>query len=213
MATSCEYDGIVLRVAMFAITCLAGCGRIAFDERAPFDAGDGGAPGDGGRDASDGASDDASTGTFGTMDVGVSIQNTSTDRVWISQFMLTEPAMVQQLVVRCAPTGGQGADVRGVIYADASGTPATLLATTNVITVPSGPQSWVPLAFSAPLALEPGMYWLGTHNASAISIAYQSAIGGTKFNNDVFADGTDATYGGGATTFSMQLSIYAEYTR
>ncbi len=198
---------------MLAITCLAGCGRIAFDERAPFDAGDIGAPGDGARDGNGGESDDAGTGTFGTMDVGISTQNTGSDRVWISQFMLTESAIVQQLVVHAAPTGGQPADVRGVIYADASGTPTTLLATTNVTTLAPAPSSWVPLALSAPLALEPGMYWLGTHNANAISIEYQSTIGATKFGGDVFSDGAAATYGGSATTFTMQLSIYAEYTR
>lgn len=200
----------MLRVALFAIACHAGCGRIAFEERAPrLDAGDAGAPVDGATDGND----DASTGTFGTMQIGISTQNTGADRVWISQFMLTEPAMVQQLVVHFAPTGGQGSDVRGVIYADAAGSPTTLLATTNVLAVPSAPSSWVPLALPAPLALEPGTYWLGTQNANAISIEYQTSVGATKFSGDTFSDGADASYGGGATTYSMQLSIYAEYTR
>lgn len=202
---------IVLRVALFAIACLAACGRLRFDERGVrADGGDAGTTEDGARDAPD---PDAGTGTFGTMQVGISTQNTGADRVWLSKFTVTDPALVQRLVVHVAATGGQGSTLRGVIYADAGGTPTALLATTAAVAVSSMQASWVPLALAAPASLVPGTYWLGTHNATAISIDYQSATGATRFTGDTFSDGADAAYGGGATTYNMELSIYAEYTR
>ena len=70
----------------------------------------------------------------------------------------------------------------------------------------------MPLPFATPVPLSPGMYWLGTHNSTAIGIAYQSATEASKSNNDTFSDGAGATYAGGAT-FSLQLSVYAECTR
>jgi hypothetical protein len=198
----------VLRVALFAISCLAGCGRLGFEERNV----NADAAGGSGGTITDAPTGDASTASFGSMEVGISTQNTSNDRVWVSRFTLTEPAAVQQLVAYFAPNSGQS-NLRGVIYADASGTPTSLLGSTTVVLAAQAQPTWVPLPFAAPVMLSPGDYWIGTHTATAIGIAYQSNMGASKFANDLFSDGTNATYTGSATTFTLQLSIYAEYTR
>lgn len=190
----------------------SGCGRIGFDLRGGPAQGD---DDDVTIDAMGSASIDAAvaTGSFGTMQIGVSTQNTGADRVWMSRFSLAEAAQVQTVVAHLGPTAGTST-VRGIIYADASGTPTTLLGTTTNVMVDGASQpDWRTLPFASPVALAPGMYWIGTHTSVQLSIAYQSATGASKFNNDTFSDGTDATYGGGAQTFTLELSIYAEYTR
>lgn len=206
----------MVRVALFAVAALVACGRIGFDEAAGALDGNTTSGSDGALAGGDATGTDASgtAGTFGTMQVGISTQNAGADRVWISRFALTEPAMVHTLVVHAGPTGAQASTVRGVIYADAAAAPTTLLGTTTELALPgSSTPGWLSLPFAAPIALSPGMYWLGTHNAITFSIEYRSAVGITKFGADLYSDGTDATYGGGATSFTMELSIYAEYTR
>jgi hypothetical protein len=198
------------------MACLAaGCGRIGFEPLGGQSSGDGGITdglGDGGG-GSGSADAPGSTGTFGTMQIGISTQNTGADRVWLSKFTLPEAAQVQRIVAHLAP-GSSTSSVRGVIYADGSGTPTTLLGTTaNVLVANTSQPDWVSLGFVAAVPLAPGDYWLGTHTSLQLGIAYQSATGAAKFNNDIFSDGTDATYGGGAQTFTLELSIYAEYTR
>lgn len=204
---------------MFALAALAGCGRIGFDAL-----GGGGGGGDdtmqldsgSGSGSSDAAlPSDASgaAGTFGTMEVGISTQNTGADRIWISSFALTESALVHTLVVHVGPTGGKSTTLRGVIYADAGGTPTTLLGTTDQVALSgSAARGWLALPLASPLSLAPGTYWLGTHNATQLGIEYRSATGCTRFTSDLYGDGASSPYAGGATTYTMQLSIYAEYT-
>ena len=197
------------------MACLAaGCGRIGFDPLGGPELGDGGLTdgnAGGSADATDASA--ANVGTFGTMQVGVSTQNTGADRVWISKFTLTEAAQVQKIVAHLAP-GSSTSSVRGVIYADGSGTPTTLLGSSaNVVVANTSQPDWVSLPMVTPVSLAPGDYWLGTHTMFQLAIAYQSAAGASKFNNDTFSDGADATYGGNAQTFTLELSIYAEYTR
>jgi hypothetical protein len=195
------------------LPALVACGRVGFDD-VPLTS-DGGTKGvvDAATNADPDAGSGAGTGAFGTMQVGISTQNTGADRVWLSRAMLTETAQVHTIVAHLAG-GSSSSTVRGVLYRDASGAPSTLVGvTTDVMVAASSSPAWVPLAFATPVSLAPGMYWIGTHSAVQVGIAYQSAMGASKFNNDIFSDGTDATYAGGAQTFTLQLSIYAEYTR
>jgi hypothetical protein len=210
-----SYSRPVHRFALFAISCVTACGRIGFDERAGLVDGSTNGSDDGAIIGGDGGSDGSGgTGSFGSTEIGISSQNTGQDRVWITRFMLTEPAMVQTIVAHFGVQGGQGALVRGVVYADAANEPAGLIARTNESALAAGAApSWVTLAFASPLPLSPGAYWLGTHNGSSISVQYQSTMGATKFAGDLYSDGTAAAYATGTTTFAMQLSIYAEYTR
>lgn len=200
--------------AVVLMACLAaGCGRIGFDPLGTAVTGDGGDDSGGttdGMGTTDGA---ANVGTFGTMQVGISTQNTGADRVWISKFTLAEAAQVQKIVAHLAP-GSSTSSVRGVIYADGSGTPTTLLGSSaNVVVANTSQPDWVSLPMVTPVSLAPGDYWLGTHTMFQLAIAYQSSAGASKFNNDTFSGGADATYGGNAQTFTLELSIYAEYTR
>jgi hypothetical protein len=203
------------------MACLAaGCGRVGFDPLGAAGRVDGGTPdGTGGGGTPDGTGSSGTpdatvnVGTFGSTQVGISTQNSGADRVWLSKFTLPEAAQVQRIVAHLAP-GSSTSSVRGVIYADAAGTPSTLVGTTgSVVVANTSAPDWVPLPFAAPVSLAPGTYWLGTHTMFQLGIAYQSAAGASKFNNDIFSDGPDATYAGGAQTFTLELSIYAEYTR
>ena len=199
---------------MFAVAALAACGRIGFDGQAARPDGDMVDSADGGVTGEDAGGDAASggTGSFGTMEIGISTQNTGDDRVWISRFMLSEAGQVSRLVAHLG-TSGQSLQLRGVIYADANGTPTTLVATSAERVLPgSTAPDWVTLALAAPVALAPGMYWIGTHTSAQASIAYRSATGESKFSNDTYSDGTATTYAN-VQSFSMQLSIYAEYMR
>ena len=203
------------RFALFAIACTAACGRIGFDERVGLVDGSTTGSDDGAIIGGDTGSDGSGgTGSFGSTEIGISSQNTGQDRVWITRFSLIEPAMVQTIVAHFGVQGGQGATVRGVVYADSANEPAALLARTDEVALAAGAApSWVTLAFASPLVLQPGAYWLGTHNGSSISLQYQSTMGATKFAGDLYSDGTAATYAVGTTTFAMQISIYAEYLR
>lgn len=189
------------------LVMLAACGRIGFDN---LDTGTSGSTDAAG---SSSGSDDAAVGTFGTTQVGISSQNSGADRVWISKFTLAEPAQVHAIVAHMGPSGSMASLVRGIVYADAAGTPTTLLGRTDEVAL-SGTDmpDWVTLPFASPVALAPGTYWLGTHCQTQTRIEYQSATGLTTFVNDVYSDGTDATYAG-AGPFTMQLSVYAAYTR
>ena len=201
-----------MRVVVLMACFAAACGRVGFDAvdnaNQVVDGGTGDGMQTGSPDAPAG-----STATFGSTQVGISTQNSGADRVWLSRFTLTEAGQVQRIVAHLAP-GSSTSMVRGVLYADASSAPATLLGSTTSVTVANTSQpDWVSLPFSAPVSLAPGTYWLGTHTMFQVGIAYQSAMGLSKFNNDTFSDGADATYAGGTQTFTLELSIYAEYTR
>lgn len=199
----------VHRVALLAIACIA-CGRVGFDGRSDDDDGQGGdaadAPATGGGDGS------ANSGSFGSTAVGGSTQMSGNNRVWVTSATLTEPAMVDRLVVHLGVSVA-ATTARGLIYTDSAGVPSTWVASTNEVALAFGTaQGWVTFAFASPVSLAPGTYWIGTQNASAIDIQFDGQTGTTKFANDVYSDGANFSFGTG-TSIVATLSIYAEYTR
>ena len=101
--------------------------------------------------------------------------------------------------------------VKAIVFDDSAGQPANLLgASGGVALPPQFPPQWHPFALTLPLAA--GVYWIGTHGESNFGIAYQSVIGYSKFKADVFADGTDTTWGAAGQTYTMSLSVYVEYS-
>jgi hypothetical protein len=133
------------------------------------------------------------------------------NRVWVTTATLTEPAMVDRLVVHLGVSVA-ATTARGLIYTDSAGVPSTWVASTNEVALPLGTApDWVTFTFASPVALAPGVYWIGTHNASAIDIQFDGQGGTTKFANDVYSDGANLSFGTG-TSIVAQLSIYAAYT-
>jgi hypothetical protein len=191
-------------IALVAMVCAA-CGRIGFDVQ------DGDGNG-GSADASvTGIDAEPNSGTFGSTVVGGSTQMSGNNRVWISSATLDESAQVRALVVHLGVSVA-ATTVRGVIYAHSAGLPSTWIASTNEVALSFGTApGWVRFSFASPVALAPGTYWLGTHNASAIDVQYEDLVGTTKFSGDTYADGSDFMFASGST-IAARLSIYAEYT-
>ena len=96
-------------------------------------------------------------------------------------------------------TGSQ--NVRGVVYADAGGVPGALLRSTAAVTITAGrAPGWVDFAFSSPLSLAPGNYWLGTHSGASQQVArffWDPRPSSRRFNLDAFADGASDPFGAG----------------
>ena len=58
-----------------------------------------------------------------------------------------------------------------------------------------------------------GTYWIGLQADGGVRVAYQAGTGSTKFKNgDAYADGPDPTWGAASSTYSMEMSVYAEYS-
>lgn len=214
MRAACSLSTLV--VACVSAVALPACGRWGFDEsRAVLDGAgsDDGMPSDGPQsDAAVDAMVTPGTMTVGTTTVGASSQNTSNNRVWASRSSMSQAGMMQRLVAYVGTGGGQGTNVRGLIYRDAAGLPTTLVGETLAVALPAQTaDGWVSLMFATPVALTAGMYWVGIQNDSSLQIAFQLGIGATKNTTDAYADGADAVYAGGSQTFMMELSIYGEY--
>ena len=112
-----------------------------------------------------------------------------------------------------SPAGGSQA-TRPVIYADAGGAPGALIAIGPETVVTASPDGeWVPFAFSSPVALAPGTYWLGTITGGTSSATHHY-IGTTPrarvYGWDPYGD--DASNPAGPMQSSPgPISIYAEY--
>src|SRR4029453_3812927 len=130
---------------------------------------------------------------FGTREVGSQRTNNTADNKRLSPFTLAESGRVVRLVMLLAsPTGGSQR-TRPVIYADAGGVPGALIAVGPETVVAASPDGeGVPLAFSPPVALPPGTYWLGTVTG-ATSGATHHYIGTTPrsrvYGWDPYGDG------------------------
>jgi hypothetical protein len=96
-------------------------------------------------------------------------------------------------------TGSQS--VRGVVYADAGGVPGALLRSTAAVTITAGrAPGWVDFAFSSPLSLAPGNYWLGTHSSASQQVArfsWDPRPSSRRYNLDAFTDGPSDPFGSG----------------
>jgi len=105
--------------------------------------------------------------------------------------------------------------LRGVIYADSSGSPGALIAT-GVEVVYQGNVNgagWLDLPFANSVALAPGTYWLGFITGSeteGIGYLYDSVSGSRAYNVNSYGSGPTNPFGT-ATKDAEQASIYATY--
>jgi hypothetical protein len=115
-----------------------------------------------------------------------------------------------------APTGVSGQQViQGLIYSDQGGSPGTLLGVTAQFTyLSTEPASWYDMSFTAPVALQPGTYWIGIISGATNHVAgfrYNTVSGSRAYNTNTYASGPSSAFGT-ATFDSEQMSIYATYT-
>ncbi|MDX6683500.1 MAG: hypothetical protein QOG94_3539 [Solirubrobacteraceae bacterium] len=111
---------------------------------------------------------------------------------------------------KAATTGSQ--PVRGVLYAGTASGPTTRVATSSAVTISAKRAAgWVKLAFSTPVRLAAGTYWIGLHTGASHAVmrfAAQAAAGALRTNADSYDNGATTTFGS-ATTDGKSLSLYA----
>jgi hypothetical protein len=151
---------------------------------------------------------------FGNRTAGSQRTPINPDNKRLSPFPLAESGSVTNLVMLLAGTDGGWQRTRPVIYRDDGGTPGSLVAIGPETVVAASPDGeWIPLAFTTPVALTPGTYWLGTISGTTSGAMYHY-IGTTPNSRayawDPYVDGASDP-AGTATPSSGPISIYAEY--
>ncbi len=158
-----------------------------------------------------------STSTFGTTTPGVAIDTASADLKEVSKYTAPQAGSVLKLTGYLSglgmATGTQ--KVRGVIYADSSGSPGALLGVSNEVTVSAGqPWGWVDFSFTPAVPIQAGTIWLGYIASSASDLTqlrYDPLSNDLRFNVNSYASGPSNPFG---STFvsSKHYSLYATYT-
>jgi hypothetical protein len=154
--------------------------------------------------------------TFGKTSVGTGSDPMSPDRKRVTHFTLGEAGTVTKLSAYLEPTGTAGTQaVEALIYADSSGAPGALLATSGeVIFHGTDAAGWRDFSLASGLSLQPGTYWLGLISGASSHVAafrYDSVSGSRDYNANAYASGPSNPFG----SFSVdgeQMSIYATYT-
>jgi len=157
------------------------------------------------------------TGSFGLTTVGAVNTAVGPDKKRVSRYTLSQTGDVSKLSLYVAGTGVAGTQVvRGVIYADAGGEPGALLGTTAEVSGSgSDPAGWRDLPFASPVRLAAGSYWLGFlagNTTSVLKFYFDEYVGAYRTNVDAYADGASDPFGGGATAYLRNTSVYATYT-
>ena len=153
--------------------------------------------------------------TFGQTSVGttpVNFPNVSTKSA--SMFTLTENGNVSKLSIYFFGTnvshmGGTG---YGLIYDVTGSEPNSLKGTTNITNIPDNIDQWVDFAFSSPVYLTAGNYYLGIIMATSTNLCTGEGFattGTNRFNTDTYP--ADDPFGAGSAS-TNQKSIYATYT-
>jgi hypothetical protein len=154
--------------------------------------------------------------TFGKTSVGGSPDAFSANRKRVNKYPLSVAAKVSKLSVYLAPTSTSGQQVlEGIIYADSSGKPGALLATSSQLTFAStNSAGWYDLTFQTPISLAAGNYWIGVITGGSGSVAgfrYDSVSGARDANANTYSSGPSNPFGSFSTD-SEQTSLYATYT-
>lgn len=154
--------------------------------------------------------------TFGLASVGSNFDMMVPDKKRASKATLTIAGNVYKLTMYLAPTGVSGQEVmKGILYADQSGSPGALLGVTNAFTfVSTNAAGWYDMQFPAPIALAPGTYWIGVISGASTHVAgfrWNSVSQIRALNNNSYASGPSNPFGT-ASKDSEQMSIYASYT-
>ncbi len=156
------------------------------------------------------------TATFGNTAVGSSSDTFSANRKRVNSYALGSAGAVSKLTMYLAPGVVRGQqDIEGLIYADNSGSPGALIATTQQLVFSSTNNAgWYDLPFSSPVNLAAGQYWIGVITGATSLVAgfrYTSVAGSRDYNGNTYTSGPTNPFGT-ASTDSEQMSLYATYT-
>lgn len=157
--------------------------------------------------------------TFGKLTDGASSSTWSIDRKCVSTASPTSNGTVTSLTARIWVTNGT-AKVKGIIYANSSGTPSTLLATGDEITITHTTEQAVELTFSGTnqYVVTSGVtYWIGYHNQDPTGGNFDfvqsrdNTVNGQQRESDTYSDGPTNPWAG-ASSANGPIDCYANYT-
>jgi hypothetical protein len=139
------------------------------------------------------------------------------NRKRVNAYSIGAAVSVSRLSMYLQPTATAGQQaLRGVIYADAGGAPGALLAVSSELLFSSSQAAgWYALAFSAPVALAAGRYWIGVISGASSGVAgfrWSSVAASRVYNTNTYTSGPSDPFGGAITTDAEQMSLYATYT-
>ena len=154
--------------------------------------------------------------TFGKTTVGASTDSFALDRKRVSRYSLGASGSVSKLSAYLAPTSTAGQQtLRGVVYADAGGSPGALLATSNELVFHSTDAAgWYDLTLPSPVTLAPGSYWIGVLTGAGANVAgfrWDSVPGSRVYDNNAYSAGPSDPFGALTGTDAEQMSLYASY--
>ena len=156
--------------------------------------------------------------TFGRTTVAGATSTLSSDAMRGGKYTLAVAGYVTAIKAYLDGAGsGSGSQVvKAVIYADSSNYPGAQEGVSSQVTITAGQSAgWVTFAFSTPVYLAAGSYWLLIHSGttSVVGRYYRDTSGGTLVSaiSDTYSNGAaDPCVSGGSVT-SHYASIYAEY--
>src|SRR5207244_6064958 len=133
------------------------------------------------------------------------------------RYALATPAPVTKLSIYLERGAASGQQVmKGIIYSDASGSPASLLGVSAQLTFTSASAAgWYDLTFSTPVTLAAGNYWIGVLSGPTAKVAryrFAKLTGSRDHNSNKYTAGPSNPFGS-VTTNDKQLSLYATYTQ
>jgi len=158
--------------------------------------------------------------TFGRRNYGNGdINNLLTDQKGVCKFTLPEKGEIEKLTIygHFPYSGPAPPKIKGVIYSDSAGSPSTLLAVTEELSVSYSAVRLIDLPFASRITLEAGDYWLGIHHEEGaggppyyfyfcrMAVTHSLAIA-----TDDYTDGPETSFGA-ITWANTEMCIYATY--
>jgi hypothetical protein len=155
--------------------------------------------------------------TFGNASVGVGLQALGANYNKVNPYALPQSGAVSRLMVYLQPTRTTGQQLlEGDVYAGSGSGPGALLGVTQWRRFSSDePAQWYGLAFTTPLHLAAGRYWIGIENGGTSGVTgyrFDVVPGGSRYRApDPFSSGPEDPFGPVYTVDDEQMSLYAEY--
>jgi len=126
-----------------------------------------------------------------------------------TKFTLAADTTITTILAYAAAVTGT-VSARAVIYADAAGSPAALLATSDELPGIDTTPAWREFTLPTPVDLDPGDYWLGVIVPAGTNLYYDAgSTEQTRFNIDTYADGPSDPFGAPGLSLDREYSIYA----
>jgi hypothetical protein len=148
-------------------------------------------------------------GTFGNTG-GASATNWGPNEVDVSSATLSEDGFVTSLSVKLNSQGKTAGDVTLAIYADSSGTPGSLLVTSQQIAIASGLASqFFKANLASPYELAAGTYWLGVIGNELFSLLLDS--GGSRKASSATYPTLPNPFGTPGASLAQTIAVYATY--